>query len=131
MSTIANGARKPLFSIAGDVPDVSGALQSYYQHMVFERISKVVNGYQVAETGVPINFRGVVQPFTERQLLLKPEGERAWTWLMVHSDPTLKLNVDDIGIFHGMKTRVMSRKNFTLYGFIEYHMVQDWIGAGP
>lgn len=130
-NTIANGANKPLFDKCGDIPDVSGALTSYYQNLVFELVTKTVSGYQVVETPTIINFRGVVQPFTERQLLLKPEGQRAWTWFLIHSDPVLTLNVDDVGLFKGVQTRVMSRKDYGLYGFVEYHWVQDWTGAGP
>lgn len=131
MSTIANGANKPLFSKSGSVPDVSGAMQDYYQPMVFEPVGKVVNGFQVVETGAPINFRGTIQPFTERALQLKPEGQRAWSWYLVHSDPILTLEVDDVVVWNGKQSRVMARKDYATYGFNEYHLVQDWTGAGP
>lgn len=131
MGTINNAANQPLFQKAGTVPDVSGALQDYFQAMVFTLVRKLVVGFQALETPLPINFRGVVQPATDRQLLLKPEGQRAWTWFTLHSDPTLTLQVDDVVEWLGKQTRIMSRKDFMLYGYIEYTMVQDWIGAGP
>lgn len=131
MSTIANGANRPLFSVAGTVPDVSGALRDYFQSMVFEPLQKTVTGFQVVETPSPINFRGTIQPFTGRQLMLKPEGQRAWTWYTLHSDPVLKLQVDDVVLWQGKQTRVMGRKDYTLYGYVEYELVQDWSGAGP
>jgi hypothetical protein len=130
-STIANGADRPLFDKSGDVPDVSGALESYFQPMVCEPVGKFTQGFQVVERGNPINFRGTVQPFTDRSLLLKPEGQRAWSWLLIHADPSLKLNVDDVIIFKGKQTRVMSMKDYSLYGYVEYHCIQDWKGAGP
>ena len=130
-NTIFNAASKPLFDKSGDIPDVSGALQQYYQQLVFEPVSKLVNGFQVVETGTAINFRGVVQPLHGTQLLLKPEGQRAWTWLQIHSDTSLQLNVDDVVIFKGIQTRIMMRKDTALYGFMEYHACQDWTGAGP
>lgn len=128
---IQNAANRPLFKTTGTVPDVSGGLQDYYQPMTFELVTKTVDGFQVLETSNPINFRGIVQPFTDRQLLLKPEGQRAWTWLLIHSDTSLSLNVDDVVIWLGKQTRVMARKDFATYGFLEYHCVQDWTGAGP
>lgn len=129
--TIANGSNKPLFHKGGTVPDVSGSLQDYYQNMTFEPVGKVVNGFQVVETGDPINFRGTIQPFTERQLLLKPEGQRSWSWFLLHSDPVLSLQTDDVVNWNGTQTRVMSRKDYALYGFVEYDLCQDFIGAGP
>lgn len=131
MKTLANGANNPLFFRQGTVPDVSGALQDYYQAMVFEPVVKTVIGFQAQEVPNPINFRGVVQPLTERQLLLKPEGQRAWTWMLLFSDPVLTLQVDDVVVWNGKPTRIMGREDFALYGYVKYSMVQDWTGAGP
>ena len=50
---------------------------------------------------------------------------------LLHSDPVLDLEVDDVVNWNGTQTRVMTKKNYALYGFIEYHLVQDWTGAGP
>jgi hypothetical protein len=76
-------------------------------------------------------FQGVIQPFTERQLSLKPEGERAWSWFWLHADPVVTLEIDDVVLFKGVQTRVMAKKDYALYGYVEYHLVQDWQGAGP
>lgn len=131
MATINNAANQPLFDKAGTTPDVSGALQDYYQAMQFTKLVKNVVGFQVEEIPDPINFRGTIQPFTERQIFLKPEGQRAWTWFLLHSDPVLTLNVDDVVLWKGKQTRVMARRDYKLYGYVEYHLVQDWTGAGP
>lgn len=130
-NTIANGRDTAINVKTGTVPDMSGALKDWFQPMTFEPLVKTVSGFQVVENATAVNFQGVVQPFTERQLLLKPEGERAWTWLLLHADPVLTLEVDDVVLFLGKQTRVMSRKDFGLYGYVEYHLVQDYTGAGP
>lgn len=130
-NTIANAANYPLFAKSGTIPDVSGAMQDYYQALTFEAVTKATVGFEVQETTVPINFRGVIFPFTARQLFLKPEGERAWTWFSLFSDPVLTLNVDDVVIWQSKQTRVMARKDYGLYGYVEYELIQDWVGAGP
>lgn len=131
MGIIANGKDRPLLLQDTSVPDVSGAMQNYFQPMQFEQITKTTVDFQVVETTTPINFRGCWQPFTDRQLYLKPEGQRAWTWFLLHADPSLALQVDDVVIWNGKQTRVMSRKHYGLYGYIEYSLVQDWTGSGP
>jgi|SRR5665213_343020 len=131
MATINNAANTPLNQKMGSTPDVSGALQGYYQTMTFEVITKTVVAGEAMETTTPVTFRGVIQPFQSRQLFLKPEGQRAWTWFTLHSDPVLSLNVDDVMIWNGKQTRVMQRKNYTLEGFVEYELVQDWTGSDP
>lgn len=130
-ATIFNAANRPLNVDTGTVPDVSGALKDYFQPMVFTTIVKSVVGFQDVETPTVTNFQGVIQPFTERQLMLKPEGQRAWTWFLLHAEPVLTLQVDDVTNWLGKQTRVMSRKDFGLYGYVEYHLVQDWEGSGP
>lgn len=131
MSKIANAASLPLFAKSGTTPDVSGALQDYFQPMVFSALVKIVSGFQVIETAKPINFQGTIQPFTDRQLYLKPEGQRAWTWYMLHADPVLSLDVDSVVLWNSKQTRVMARKDYGLYGYVEYHLCQDWEGSGP
>lgn len=130
-NTIANGANTPLNVRTGSIPNVGGAMRDWFQPLVFTPITKTVSAFQVVEIGTPVNFMGVIQPLTERQLMQKPEGQRAWTWFLVHADPVLTLQVDDVGVFLGKQTRVMSRKDYALYGFVEYHWVQDWTGSGP
>lgn len=130
-NTIANAKDTPLNVRTGTVPDVSGALKDYFQPMTFTKVQKSVAGFQNVEQPLPINFWGVIQPLSERQLVLKPEGERAWTWLMLHAEPSLTLQVDDVLVYLGKQTRVAARKDFSLYGYVEYQLVQDWTGSGP
>lgn len=131
MATIQNAANVPLNQSSGTVPDVNGALQQWFQPMTFVPIIKQTVGGQVVETGDPINFRGVIQPLSNRDLLIKPEGQRAWTWQMLHSDICLPLKVDDVVIYLGVQTRVMALRDFRIYGYFYYELVQDWTGSGP
>lgn len=128
---IAMAANLPVYAKSGTVPDMSGAIGDYYQPMIFQRVAKIVEGFQVVETGTQYSFQGTIQPLTQRQLMLLPEGERAWTWFMLHADPSLTLQVDEVVIYKGKQTRVMGRKDFFLYGYVEYGLVQDWTGSGP
>lgn len=130
-STIANGKNRPLNVQTGTVPDVSGAMKDWFQPMTFELVTKTTEGFQVVETGDPINFMGIIQPLRERDLMIKPEGQRAWTWLLLHADPVLSLQVDEVVLYLGVQTRVMARKDYTIYGYVEYQLVQDWTGSGP
>lgn len=114
----------------GSVPNVGGALLDWFQPMVFTLITKTVEAFQNIESQTPISFRGVIQPLQERALAILPEGQRSWTWLMLHSDPTLKLQTDDVVLYNGVRTRVMGLKDYTIYGYLEYKLVQDWEG-GP
>lgn len=126
--TIKNGSSLPLG--AATLPNVSGALGGLLQPVTFVKIVKTVVDFKVVETRTEIAGRGVIQPFNDRQLQLKPEGQRAWTWLQMHADASLALDVDDVVTYAGKPTRVMSVKDFGVYGYLEYQLVQDYTEAG-
>lgn len=128
MSKIANGANLPLFSKAGDVPDVSGALTSYFQQMVFQKLTKTVSGFQLVETALNLNFRGVIMPLSAQKLQMKPEGQRQWIWQQLYADPSLFLNPDDGIAYNGIYYRVMAKTDYTLYGYVTYDLVQTYLG---
>ncbi len=131
MGTIVNGANTPLNQTRGTVPDVSGALKDYFQLMVFKPLVKTVSGFQAVETAMPVSFWGTIQPFSARQLMLKPEGQRAWSWWLVHAEPGVVLEVDDVVSYLSKQYRVMARNDQSLYGYLEFHLVQDYTGSGP
>lgn len=130
-NTIPNGCNIPLNQRAGTVPDVSGGLKDWFQPMVFTLVAKNVTAFQLVETPTDISFQGIIQPLSSRQLVLKPEGQRAWTWFQLHADPVLELEVDDVVLYLGVQMRVMARQDFTLYGYVYYELVQDYTGSGP
>lgn len=123
---ITNASNTPLDVATGTVPNVGGALTDWFQPMEFTTIVKQTVGFQVVEVPTSVPFRGVIQPLKARELLMKPEGQRAWTWYQLHATPDLKLKVDDIVTYRGVPTRVMALKAYDIYGYIEYELVQNW-----
>lgn len=135
-NTIANACNVPLNEQQGTIPNMGGALLDYMQSMTFTRVVKETVGFRLVETATDITFWGVIQPLTERQLMLKPEGQRAWTWFKLYAqaqpnDALLTLNVDEVVTWLGRQTRVMGRTYYGIYSYVEYSLVQDWIGQGP
>jgi hypothetical protein len=128
---IKNGKDMPLNQNSGTLPDVSGAMLDYFQPMVFAVVVKTVDNFQAVETKSSVNFQGVWQPLSARQLMLKPEGQRAWKWFQVHAEPALILQTDQLITYLGVQYRVMADKDYRLYGYVEYHLVEDFTGSGP
>ena len=109
------------------LPDVSGAISLFLQPVKLGLIrKKQVSGY-TEETITWIQTKAVRQSFTAQQLLLHPEGERAWKWYTIHMLPDYQLKPDDLIVLHGMRMRVMEKLDYQEYGFIEYHAVEDFL----
>lgn len=128
---IQNGNSFLLTESNGNVPDMSGALQGWMQPMTFVKIAKSVVNAQLVEVPTVVDFQGVWQPLTARQLSMKPEGQRAWSWFQVHSTINLELKPDEVVRYKGGQYRAKGQSDFKLYGYFYYELVQDFTGSGP
>ena len=116
---------------SGNLPDVSGALQNWFQAMTFYRVTKTIVNYELVETSVGFSFRGVWQPLSPRQISFKPEGQRAWKWFQVHAEPSLVLIPDEVITYQGVQFRVKGTTNYDEYGYVKYDLIEDFTGSGP
>jgi hypothetical protein len=128
---IGNGKNTPLNANSGTVPNVGDALLNWFQPLTFGVVTTTVQNFRSVQTQVQVQCKGVWQPFTDKQLMLKPEGERARSWWWLHADPSLTLEPDSVVTYLGVQYRVMSQKDYRLYGYVEYQLVQGWTGSGP
>lgn len=112
------------------LPQMGEVLPSWFQTMTFDVVTKSVVDYEVKEVLESITTQGVRQPMSAQQLSIKPEGQRAWRWETLHCLPDVKLKVDDIVIFDGVKYRVMQRWNWSEYGYLEYHLCEAYNDVG-
>lgn len=123
---IQNGKNTNLTQNSGTTPNVNSAIQDWFQKMTFTTIVKTIVNFQLVEQLTNVDFLGVWQPFTTRDLLMKPEGQRRWSWFMVHSDINLELTPDEIIAYQGQNYRVMQANDYKIYGYMEYHIIQDY-----
>lgn len=108
------------------LPHVGIALHGMMQLMEFWKICKKnVDGY-TQEIESITKTHAVRQPFSDEQIELLPEGERSWKWEMLHALPDLALNTDDRVSYLGRSYTVKSKKNYSEYGYIEYHLIEDY-----
>jgi len=128
---IQNGKDKLLGGGFGRVPNVSGAMTSWFQAMTFIQVVKTVVNFKVVESKTEINFMGVWQPASAQSIAMKPEGQRAWKWFTVHAEPTVELGPDEVITYQGTQYRVKSKMDYTEYGYVQYELIEDFTGSGP
>ncbi len=128
---IKNGSSIPLNQAAGNVPNMVGAMQGWYQPITFTVVEKSTDAFQLVEVGEDISFGGVWQLLSPQDLMMKPEGEREWKWFQVHSNTALPLVPDDVVKYLDIQYRVKAVIDYSLYGYYNYHLVQDYTGSGP
>ena len=122
---IINGKDKTL-SQTNNLPNMSETIKNWFQNLTFKKIVKSIVNYQAVETETIISTKGVRQPFSPQQLKVKPEGQRAWKWETLHCLADVALVPDEIVEFNSIRYRVIEKKDYTEYGYIEYEIVQDF-----
>ena len=117
---------KSLNALSG-MPQMNMTLTGWQVPLVLEKVTQnIVDGLAVFDTQ-KINFQGVWQPLRDEELQFKPEGQRSWEWIWIHAVAgTLNLETADKVIFNQKRYKVMSVKDYSLNGFIEYHLVRDY-----
>lgn len=74
---------KNLNDISG-MPQMRRAFAGWTKQITLTRVAqKVVNGLVIDST-TQFSFKGTIQPLNPKAIMLKPEGQRAWTWLQIH-----------------------------------------------
>ena len=117
---------KAISKLSG-MPHIRSAFAGWMQKVTLVVISQTVIDGFIKDTEATICFRGTIQPLSKEAIALKPEGERSWQWLQIHSiDRCLNLKTNDKIRYNGVKYKVMNIWDYSLNGFIEYDVVRDY-----
>ena len=116
----------PLATLS-NMPNMAGTLNGWQVPLQLIRLVQTVSEGDVEYSEEYISFQGVWQPLRDEQLQFKPEGQRSWSWFWIHAVAgTLNLDTADKIIFNGERYKVMDKKDYSLNGFVEYHVVKDY-----
>lgn len=109
------------------VPNMADALSNWFSQLKIGKVVKTVVDFQLSESVSYYDVLAVLQPFTTRQLQVKPEGQRAWQWFTLHiKSPDLEFCLDEIALIKNRKYRIMQKFEWEDYGYIEYQLVEDY-----
>lgn len=116
---------------AVDFPRMDMVMNGWMQNITLGIITTVISPEtgKVLETTRWINTAGVLQPYTDEDLKILPEGDRSWIWQKLHALPSLALFTNDKIVLPDGKYRVVSKRDYTLYGYIEYSLQGDYAAS--
>jgi hypothetical protein len=110
------------------MPQMQAAFAGWSAPIQIQLITQtVLDDGSVKDTTDPFNLRGVIQPLKPKEVALKPEGERAWSWYQMHIVGDAKgLKVTNKILWRGQRFKIMASKNYSQNNFWEFHMVEDY-----
>lgn len=118
---------KNLKALSG-MPQLDSALTGWEVPLTLVRVYQDIVEGDLVTREEKIDFMGCWQPLKDEQLEFKDPGLRSWPWIWIHAHSgTLNLNTADKIIFNGKRYKVMAVKDYSLNGFIEYHLVLDYM----
>jgi hypothetical protein len=117
----------PLNQING-MPQVSEVLDGWESTIMLQVIKQTIDTDGVPQvTERNIMFKGTIQPLGAEEVRLKDEGQRSWEWLQIHvKSGSYNLIINDRIIYNNIVFKVMARRDYTLNGYVEYHVVRDY-----
>lgn len=113
------------------MPNMAGTLSGWNQKLTFGLITETIENFESVQRYTEVIFQGNWQPLETRKINLKPEHQRSLSWYQVHSLTNVHLKNDDIIQFRGIQYRVMAQWDYSINGYYEYHIVEDYTGSGP
>lgn len=114
-------------SLKNGLPQLNNPVASWSVPITLIKIVQSIVDGDREETQQKITFKGVVQPLTAEQLQFRPEGERSWEHLWIHClAGTLNLKTQDKIIFNNKRYKVLEIKDYSLYAYIEYMVIEDY-----
>lgn len=108
------------------MPKIRKALKRWNTSITMIKISETIVDGDVIEVETEFSFKGIVQPLNTQKLMSKPEGERSWKWLMIHTQINVELEVGDEIKYQGQDFKVKAKNDYELYNYYEYHIVKNY-----
>lgn len=122
-----------MMNVNPQLPNMSETIKSWFLNLTFEIVERVQVGADFKvdwETKQEINVKGVVQPPSDKDLKILPEGSWAWEWLMVHCLPDAQIEVNQFVRYDGTVYKVMKKKDWSKYGYVRYYLLEAFRAEG-
>lgn len=119
-------AKNRNLSDGASVPNVGETIIAWMKPITLIRVESKPVDHEVKQIRTELKTLGMVQPFGNRELRLKPEGERSWDWQMLHVLPEVDLKNGEEFQIGSTRYRVMSNAKWSDYGYISYELVENY-----
>lgn len=122
-----------MMNVNPQLPNMSETIKSWFLNLTFEIVERVQVGADFKvdwATKQEISVRGVVQPPSDKDLKILPEGSWAWEWLLLHCLPNTQIDVNQFVRYDGTVYKVMKKKDWSKYGYVRYYLLEAFRAEG-
>ena len=110
-----------------NLPQMTTAIVGWTNTMMIGLVCKSQEDYITVESVLTKRYRAVMQPLDTKQISITQDGQRGWKSYLLHAEPALQLELDDIVILDkDVRYRVTGRKDYGIYGYMEYELLRGY-----
>lgn len=107
------------------IPQIRIAFAGWKKLITIIKITIEIIDYEAVQTRETIRFAGVIQPLKNEEILIKPIEQRSFRWLQIHCFPDVELIIGDLIEYSNKYWKVMTKKDYSLNNYIEYHLIEQ------
>ena len=108
------------------MPQVDLGVDRFLSPLIIEKLQvSVVDGF-AQKVPIVIKTLGVIQPMKPQELLVKPEGQRAWRWYTLHCSVNVELKPNDRVRIRNMVYKVMDKLDYSRSSYLQYGLIEDF-----
>lgn len=116
-----------LNNVNNDLPNMSDVIVGWFLNITFKSVKRAMQGADwIEQEPIVVHTQGVVQPPSDEDLKILPEGTWSWQWLMLHCLPDVTLTPNDFVIYDDVQYTVISKKDYSKYGYVQYVLLESY-----
>jgi hypothetical protein len=125
---VPSASAKTISQIAGSQPSMRDTITGWSEQLTMVRLLKKIVDRENVNEEREFTCMGMLQPFSAREVAIKPEGQRRWRWYRLHVSAAVDLEPGEEFIMQGFKYKIMSDLPYHRNGYYEYELVQTFTG---
>ena len=122
---IFSAASRPLLP-ATTQPNMGSTIAGFTQVNEVQILRTVLVDGEAQRRSRTVTASTCIQPLSPQRIDMKPEGERAWKWWMIHTLNDLAAKVGDILEIAGVGYRLMACTDYSAAGYSMFEAVEDY-----
>ena len=120
------GKRKLNEQSLGTMPNMRSTLLGWFKPMTLTRITTTVKDGQAEPVERELKTSGILLAGDAEKLVPLAEGDRSRESSVLYCFDNIVLETNDRVIIKGVKSRVMTKKNWSDYGYQRFDLLKDY-----
>ena len=108
------------------MPNMRGAVINWFRPFRGILVTTTIVDGLSKEVRREFDTAGFFKPMRPREVLIKPEGDRAFRWFVLYTGREIDFKPNDVVIRKGVPYRVMGPWQLEDYGVKRYELVEDY-----